>query len=127
MKNYLSDNRGAIALTMTIILGAAAFLIIMTVTMLGISARTNAFDSASSEITFVKAEGCLEEALLQLSRDETFSGADYDIDGSSCSASVSGADNQRAVMIDASEDDFYQHFEVEVQLLPEFAILSFRY
>lgn len=122
-----TDNRGAIALTTIVILGIVITMIAFSIVALGMSGRHNAVQLSESDMAFIKADGCLEEALLQLSRDYNYAGGSYIVDDLSCSVSVSGADDQRTIILDASENDFYHHFIVNVQLVPQFGILGFSY
>jgi maltose-binding protein MalE len=121
------DIKGAIALITMIILGAVVVMIVSSVTLLGVSSRYNSLQSNESSAVFIKTEGCLEEALLQLSRNNDYSGDSYNIDGADCEVAVSGSGDQRMLDIEASENDFYQHFTVDVQVSPLFGILGFSY
>ena len=122
-----SDIRGAIALTAMVVLGAVIVLIVSSVTLLGISSRYNSMQLHESDVVFIKAEGCMEEALLQLSRNSDYSGSSYSIDGADCIVSVSGSDSQRVITLEAFEHNFYHHFTVDVQTDPLFGILGFSY
>jgi len=109
------------------VLGSVITLIIISIVLLGISGRSNSFNLGQSEIVFVKAEGCLEEALIQLSRDHEYAGDTYIVDDSTCAVGVSGSGDERVISVDASEEDFYHHLIVDVQIAPTFAILNFSY
>ena len=122
-----SDTRGAIALTAMVVLGAVIILIVSSVTLLGISGRYNSLQLHESDIVFIKAEGCMEEALLQLSRNSDYPGSSYNVDGTDCIVSVSGSGSQRVLMLEAAEQNFYHHFTVDVQIDPLFGILGFSY
>lgn len=119
---FTRNNKGAIALTSMIILGAVITLIIVTIVLLGISSRFNTTRLSSHEFAFIKTEGCLEEALIQLNRDNAYVGDNYVIDDLSCAVTVSGT----TVDVAASLDEFHHDFTVEVNLDP-FAIIDFSY
>ena len=127
MRKIKTNNRGAIALVTMVVLGTVIILVAFSIVILGMSSRHNAVQLSESDRVFVKTDGCLEEALLQLSRDNAYAGGSYDVDGADCTVSVSGADNQRTIALNAFEGDFYHHFIVDVQLAPQFGILNFSY
>ncbi len=116
-------HHGAIALTSVIILGAVISIIALTIALAGVSSRANTFHILESEQLYLKAEGCLEEALIQLKRDNGYTGETLNVDGASCVISISGAP-ERDIQIEASEGDFVHDFDVNVQLDP-FLILDF--
>lgn len=111
------------ALTSMIVLGSVITLIIVSIVLLGISSRFNAFHLNQSELAFIKTEGCLEETLIQLNRDNAYTGGSYSIDDLNCSVTVSGT----TVDVDAFIDNFHHHFSVEVVLSPTFGIIDFEY
>ena len=115
-------NKGAIALTSMIVLGSVITLIIISIVLLGLSSRFNVANTASHEMTFMKTDGCLEEALIRLNRDNDYTGGTYTLDDYNCSVLIDGT----SLEINASEGDFHQHFLAELSLSP-FAIIDFSY
>ena len=112
---------------MMIVVGSLLAFVVVSVVVLGVSARSNSFHLNRSEIAFIKTEGCAEEALIRLSRDEDYVGGSYNIDSLDCVVAVTGGDEERNIDITASEDEFFHHFVLNVQLTPVFAILNFTY
>lgn len=110
-----------------IILGAVITLIVISITLIGISGRANSFYWGQSEIVFVKTEGCLEEGLIRLKRNSAYMGGSYLVDGANCTVEVSGTGDLRTIQTNGSENNFYQHLIAEVQIAPDFGILSFSY
>lgn len=109
------------------VLGSVITLIIISVILIGVSGRSNSFNLVQSETLFVKTEGCLEEALLQLSRNSEYAGNTYAVDFADCTVGVSGTGDVRTITVDAQEQDYYHHTIVDVQIAPTFAILNFSY
>jgi len=122
-----SKTRGAIALITMVVLGAVVTIIVTSTIILGVSSRQNALHLNQSSVVFIKADGCLEEALLRLNRDDAYGGDTYEIGDMECEISVSGSEDERTITIEAVEEAFYHHFSVEVQIDPSFGILSFSY
>lgn len=127
MRFYSGNTTGAIALTAMIVLGSVVAMIAFSVIALDISGHQNLLQMNESERLFINADGCAEEALLQLSRDENYAGGSYDIDSASCSVSVSGSGDVRYISADVNKDSYHHSLNLEVQLSPTFAILDFSY
>ncbi len=124
MSLRISHNKGAIALTATIIMAAVILTISVGAVFMGVSSRMDAYHLLSSERVFVKTEGCAEEALIRLHRDSDYSGGNYEIDGVSCTVEVSGAGETRTVTIAGSGENFRHSFQIGVHMDPAFGILS---
>ena len=121
------NTKGAIALTTMVVFGSIITMVIVSIVLLGLSSRLNAFNSIQSELSFIRAEGCMEEALIQLSRDDTYTGDVYSVDGSICTVVIEGTGDERMLEL-AAEDGYYYHdFTLLVKISPEFAILDFSY
>lgn len=110
-----------------VVFGSLIVLIIISMVTLGVSGRMSSFHLRQSEIAFVKSEACLEEALIHLSRDNSYEGDTYTIDDLSCSVIVTANVDERTVTLDTEYGEFSHHFTVLVQVLPSFAILDFSY
>ena len=115
------NNKGVIALTTVIILGAVIAIITLTIAFGGISSRSNTFNLLESEMLFVKADGCMEDALLRLSRDNAFTSGSLTVDDANCSQVINGG---TLITVGASEGNYVQNFTTTVQLSP-FGIVSF--
>ncbi len=94
------------------------------VVLTGVSSRTNAFVFNQSEKTFIGMEGCIEDALIRLSRDETYAGGLYDVGDVECEAVVSGADTTRQVTVAGTRDTITRDAALNVQLEPSFGIIG---
>ena len=118
---------GAIALASMVVLGSIVTLIVISIVVLGISSRENAFNTNQASLGFIRAEGCFEEALLHLSRDDTYTGGNYEIDGSQCTVVVDGTGEERSLALESETGNYHHHFSALIQVDPVFAILDFSY
>ena len=121
---YFTQTKGAIGILTTIVFGSVLVILAVGVVLSGISSRQNAFVFTQTELVFVATEGCSEEALIQLSRNNAYTGGNYELDGVDCTVSVSGSDPNRDVVIVGTKNDITRAMVVRVQLTPTFGIID---
>lgn len=93
---------GFIAFTSLLIISAVALSIAASISLLGV-------DEAKSSLSFKKgqeavklAEGCLEESLLRLRDNATYSGGSLNLGDGSCTISISGTGANKTITIEAT-------------------------
>jgi len=124
MLKYLPSNKGAIGILTTLVLGIVLVMLATMAVLTGISSRTNAFVFNQSEKTFIGMEGCIEDALVRLSRNNAYGGGLYDVGDVECEAVVSGADPTRQVIVTGTRDTIVRDAVLSVQLDPDFGIIE---
>ncbi|MBN2087198.1 hypothetical protein JW758_02520 [Candidatus Peregrinibacteria bacterium] len=124
MKLITRNIRGAIALTTTIILTAVMGTIVISMLFTGISSRLNIYNLIQSEKVFIISEGCVEEALIQLNRNNDYSGGTYNISEIECDIQISGSGDNRSLFIKGTNDEFTHEISIDVQLSSVFAIID---
>ncbi len=124
MTNDQLNNRGAIGILTTLVLGIILIMLAVTVVLTGISSRTNAFMFNQSETVFVLTEGCIENILVLLSRDNDYSGGSYEVSDVDCTSSISGSDPNRDVTVTGTKDTITRDASLSVQVDPDFAIIN---
>lgn len=124
MKIFLKNQRGAIGILTTLLLSAVLVMMAVTVVLTGISSRANAFVLNESEKVFIAMEGCTEEALIQLSRDDNYNGDSYTVDGVNCTVYVAGSGGNRDLVIDGTKDNLTRDISLSVQIDPNFGIID---
>ena len=124
MINLLRNHRGAVALTATIILAVVIVIISLTITFSGISSRLSTFNLFQSEQVFIKTEGCIDEVLIQLNRDNSIKNRSFQIDDVNCLISVSGEGDIRSLSIRGQDGKYLHDINVDVRLNPTFAIIN---
>lgn len=118
------NNKGAIGILTTLVLGIVLVMLAVAVVLTGISSRTNAFVFNQSEKTFIGLEGCIEDALVRLSRDNTYAGGMYDVGDVECEAVVSGSGTDRQLTVSGTFDTITRDALLNVQLDPSFGIIN---
>lgn len=124
MKPSLKDTRGAIGLLTTLVMGFSLLSLAVAVVVNGISSRLNTFNAFQSEKVFISAEGCAENALLLLSRNNNYSGGTFTFQGTDCSVSVGGNGAERDVVVSAEREGISKDIVLRVQVTPPFAIME---
>jgi len=64
------------------------------------------------------AEGCMQEALLHLSRDATYGGENFTLDAGTCDIAITGSDTARTVTVTGTLGAYTQSLTVSVELNP---------
>jgi hypothetical protein len=129
MKNHLQHqlqlkrNSGYILIFSIIIIAS-----IMTVVVIrgALTTTTNLeknFTLVNEQKIELYTEGCLEEGLIQMNRDEGYAGDSYSIDSGTCVVSVSGSGNVRTVSASGELDGYFMDLSADVTLVP-FVITS---
>ncbi len=124
MKLLFENRRGIIGLLTTLVINFALITLAVTLVLNGISSRTNAFQNRQSQLVFVPVESCAENALVLLSRDNSYTGAAVTISDVSCSVSISGTGNNRDIIVSGIRDLITRDLFLRVQLTPTFDIIE---
>ena len=124
MNNTIRNNKGAIGILTALILGAVLTMLAVTILLTGISSRNNAFLLNQSDKVFIPLEGCAENALIMLNRDDTYAGGTYALFGLNCSVVVSGSGSTRNLAVTAEKDGITRDMAMSVQLTPDFGIIE---
>jgi hypothetical protein len=96
----------------------------LSIAFLGISSRLNTFNLFQSEQVFIKTDGCAEDALIRLNRDDSYAGGSYNVDDVNCTIVVTGLGDERNLNV-IGESDYYTHdLSIDVRLAPDFAITN---
>lgn len=115
---YKSEVRSPASISLISILVISAFTLILAVGMsvTSISTYNQSFNKEASNAAYYVAEACLEEALIRLEADSTFSGATLILDSDTdCTVSVAGA-APYTFSITVNFLDYTQNFEADVSL-----------
>ena len=120
MKVFLKHTglRPAASISLISILVISAFTLILVVGMsvTSISTYDQSFNTEASNTAYYAAEGCLEEALIRLEGDSSFTGTTLTMDADTdCTISVSGG-APYTLSISVNFLDYTQTFEAEVSL-----------
>lgn len=123
--NLYTNRRGIATLIVVVIVSAVALMIAMTATLKGIDeTQTGAHQNKSLE-TFSATDGCLDEGLLELSNNSSYTGETLTLGDISCTIVVTGIGISRTINVVATYGtDYDREIEATVTLSPEFVITS---
>jgi type II secretory pathway component PulK len=116
MKNYTINNKkGSIALIGVLII--SAILIILTIGMSesNLSVMDQYLNNESSQNMYHIAEGCLEETILRIEGDTSFSGTTLGLGDFVCVSSVTGT-TTKTISIELTYLDYTQNFSAQVSV-----------
>lgn len=88
--HWINNESGAAAIVTVIIILVVAMLIVSTTAFIGVDDLEIGHTSQIGGHTLRSAESCVEEALLRLSRDSSYSGGTLDVGDASCNIVVTG-------------------------------------
>jgi len=97
--NYKQN--GFIAFTSVLVIAAIALAIVMSISLLGINEAQASLSLKKSQETLQIAQSCVEEALLQLRNDNTFSGLTLSVGDGSCSISITETGANKTIDVTA--------------------------
>ncbi len=113
----LTARSGAMLLMTTLIVGAAALVIGLSVSITGISELDMGFSEHRGQEAMAIADGCVQEAMLRLARDSGYTGASGMTVGSgACDITVSGSGDERVISVDATLGNWMRSITVQVDL-----------
>ncbi|MFC1655331.1 hypothetical protein ACFL3C_00505 [Patescibacteria group bacterium] len=126
MKTIRKTNEGAAVLIIVIIMGSAMLLIALSLGISSISENLiNLYQSQSSRLS-LSIDGCAEEALIRLNRDNSYNEETLSIGGTSCTISVSGSGSSRTINVAGTKSDYSRELEIAVNISPTYAITSWQ-
>lgn len=96
--NFVRNQRGLTALVTLVIISFVALLVALSVNLISISEMQMGFEKSRSAKAFWAAEACLDEALIRLKRNPSYSGGSLVIDSATtCSATVVPSGSKRII------------------------------
>lgn len=112
-----SSRSGAMLLMTVLVAGAVALTIGLSVALRGIGELDMGFSGNQSLETLAVADGCVQEALLRLSRDSNYAGTtDLSVGEGKCDIAVSGISDDRTVAVDAELDRWTRSVILQIDL-----------
>ena len=100
-----SRHKGFIAFTSLLIISAVALAIAASISLLGVDEAKSSLSFKKGQESLKLAEGCLEEALIRLRDDNTYSGGSLNLGDGSCTIGVSGSGSDRTITIQSTISD----------------------
>ena len=102
-----------------IIISSIVSIVMIKIALGALSETLLNFEKNQGQIVTSLSETCTMEALIQLNRDNTYTGGTYNYDAGDCSVTVTGTDNNRTIAMSATDiNDYSKEIEVAVTLSP---------
>lgn len=121
--HHEKTEQGFIMMITLIIIAAVLSVVVVSVTLSSITELETSDTSLQGERTRYYAEGCLQEALIQLNMDNGYGGGALNLFGTSCAVNIFGIGNNRTVTVIGGIGDYTHEIVVEVTLMP-FAVVE---
>lgn len=114
MTCYRTQRRGAMLLITVLLVGATALTISVNVALRGIHELSAGYAMNKSREALAVADGCAQEALLQLTRNSSYTGATVSINDTVCAIAVTTNGTSKTIDIVAVIDRWTR--EIRLQL-----------
>jgi len=118
------SSRGIAALVTIIVVGAAALLMAMSASILGIGELDMGYTAQKGKETDVFADACVEEALHRLRLDSNYMGGSLSLDANSCIISVTANGNDRTVVATAQSGNYFEKRHAQLSVTNNVITLS---
>ena len=123
----LSSRPGAMMLITVLIAGSVALTIGLSIALRGIGEIDMGIAEVQTLKAFGIAEGCTEEALFQLSHDESYTGGLLTLGDGDCTIDVTSDGSERIINVTATMKRWIRKIEVRVDLAgPQVTILEWK-
>lgn len=113
---FLTNERGIIALTTVIIIGAIILAVGVSAALVGQTEITLAGQSDREYLARGLASACIDEAMLRLKRNSGYTGGSVPIGSDTCVAAVTGSGSSRTITATATSDVFTKAVTVAASL-----------
>lgn len=124
MKNIIKNQKGAAILVSMILISAVILTIALSLGLSSISEnQINMYQSSANRL-LINIDGCGEEAMTRLNRNNSYAGESLTIDNTSCAISVAGSGTTRTITISATNDIYTKNLQINVTIFPTFTVTS---
>lgn len=116
-QRLVSDNRGLAALLTVVIVGAAAFIMAFSSSILGLGELDQGYVESRGEEALSIADGCTDEAFRRIILNTGYSGGNITTENGSCIINVVPSGSNRTITVTASTtDNYYGKIETNITL-----------
>lgn len=118
----MKNRPGAVILVLLLIVAAVGLMISLSLGLGAISENQMSLYSSVSGRIFYNMDGCGEEALIRLNRDNAYTGETITLNNTSCTIVVTGSGSTRTINVTATQTDYTRKLQINVTLSPTFAV-----
>lgn len=113
----INDEKGAAALIVTIIMLAIAVLVVSTTALIGLDDLDIGYSSQVSNGAILAGESCVEEALIRLSRNQSYAGGNLTVGETECIIVVTGTPCGACIVdVEAVSGLYTRNLQVNVRM-----------
>jgi len=115
----MKNHKASIALMSILIISAFTMFLVLTMSEVNVTRSYNYLNTSTQNESLYGAEGCLEEAMISLEQDTTFTSGTITYSAEkTCQITVSGT-NPLTVNIEMSYDDYTQNYSAELNVVED--------
>jgi len=107
---------GYIMIITVIIIGAIVSVVLVETALTSITELQDASIYSHGVAARIQAESCMDEALIQVNRDNDYTGETLDLGSGTCDIAITGVDNSRTVSVTGELNDYEHSLSAEVTL-----------
>lgn len=126
MKKNLHSPQGAAVLILILIIAAIGLMLSLSLGLRAISENQIGLYLSQSSRIFINMDGCAEEALIRLNRNNAYIGETLILNNTSCVISIVSSGDVRTINITASQTDYAKKLRINVILSPVFTVTSWQ-
>jgi len=118
------DKSGATILLTVLIVTSIITIITLAMGIQSINQQLIILNQRKSTDIFYTADACADEALINLERDNNYTGEQINYDNIICSIAIAGNGNNKTITVTADDNIWSRNITVETSLNPELQITS---
>lgn len=114
----LKNKKGFTVLTLVIILSSILLIISLSIGLNSIAENQISLYSSKNTQILINSEGCAQEALIRLSRNNLYLGETLTLNETTCIITVSPPAQNRTISISASNGNYNKDLQIDVTIAP---------
>ena len=117
---------GIIVLTLMLVIASIIMVIALSLGFAGMSTDQIRLYQGYSADVFFNIDGCAEEGLARLNRNNTYGGGAITINGTVCTIGVTGTDPNRVMTIAANNNGYVKKIQIGITIFPNYIVTSWQ-
>ncbi|MEK9175008.1 MAG: hypothetical protein AAB795_00275 [Patescibacteria group bacterium] len=115
-KKLQKNNRGFVALIIVVIIAIVATTIAVSVSLSGLGELAGSYMTLQSHTSFDSADSCIEEALIRLSRNSSYTGGTIVLNNIPCTIIINVAGSNRTITVQSTSTRAVHNIRAEAVL-----------